>query len=89
MVGPNNIVKLVPVTPGAQVGSNIVIASGLKGGEQVVTEGLDKIRDGSPVSPQPEQAQDTSAPAQSKPNAATTGASNNAVAGAGAAGKAR
>jgi hypothetical protein len=44
------------VVPGAQVGSDIVIATGLKGGEQVVTEGLDKLQDGVPVSPQPDPA---------------------------------
>lgn len=58
VVAPGNTIRMVPVTPGAQVGSNIVIASGLKGGEQIVTEGLDKIRDGAPVSPQLSQPQD-------------------------------
>jgi membrane fusion protein (multidrug efflux system) len=94
VVEPNNTIKLVPVTPGAQIGSNIVIASGLKGGEQVVTEGIDKIRDGSQVTAQPEQApslgtQSPEAPSGNQPNAAENAAANNPVAAAGAAGKAR
>jgi membrane fusion protein (multidrug efflux system) len=56
VVEPGNTVKMVPVVPGAQAGSDIVIASGLKGNEQVVTEGLDKLQDGAPVSPQPDAA---------------------------------
>ncbi len=53
VVEPGDRVKMVPVVPGPQVGSEIVIASGLKGGEQIVTEGLDKLQDGAPVSPAP------------------------------------
>jgi membrane fusion protein (multidrug efflux system) len=92
VVQPNNTIKLVAVTPGAEVGSDIVIASGLKGGEQVVTEGIDKIRDGSPVTPQPQQApslatESPAAPSSNKPNAAESASANNPV--AGAPGKAR
>ena len=70
VVEPGNKVKMVPVTPGAQVGSDIVIASGLKGGEQIVTEGLDKLQDGAPVSPQPDPAVGGAQPttAAAKPN---------------------
>ena len=67
---PGNTIKLVPVQPGTQVGSSIVIDSGLKGGEQIVTEGLDKLREGAPVSPQLQQTADTQE--TGKPAAAST-----------------
>ncbi|MEI8358566.1 MAG: efflux transporter periplasmic adaptor subunit, partial [Deltaproteobacteria bacterium] len=34
------------VTPGPRTGSDWVIAAGLAAGEQVVVEGVDKVRDG-------------------------------------------
>ncbi len=71
VVEPGNTVKMVPVVPGAQVGSDIVIASGLKGNEQVVTEGLDKLQDGAPVSPQPDAAVNAG-----KPDPSDTGKSS-------------
>jgi membrane fusion protein (multidrug efflux system) len=52
VVDAANAVHLVPVTLGPQVGSNIVVATGLKGGEQIVTEGIGKLQDGAKVSPQ-------------------------------------
>ncbi len=65
VVQPGNTVKMVSVVPGAQVGSNIVIASGLKGGEQVVTEGIDKLQDGAHVSPAPAPASGEAKPGPS------------------------
>ena len=56
VVGADNKVKLQPVQLGAQQGQDIVVTSGLKGGEQIVTEGMGKLRDGVPVAPQPESA---------------------------------
>jgi membrane fusion protein (multidrug efflux system) len=73
VVQPGNTVKFVPVVPGAQMGSNIVIASGLKGGEQVVTEGLDKLQDGVPVSPQPAAAGQAQPGNKPEPTVATAG----------------
>jgi membrane fusion protein (multidrug efflux system) len=52
VVDAANSVHMVPVTLGPQVGSNIVVATGLKGGEQIVTEGIGKLQDGAKVSPQ-------------------------------------
>ena len=43
-------VALRPVTRGQVSGEKIVIASGLKAGEQVITEGADRLKDGSRVS---------------------------------------
>ena len=79
VVQPGNTVKIVPVVPGEQRGSEIVIASGLKGGEQIVTEGIDKLRDGAPVKPQLTPAENegkpgasnASGPISSNPNVAS------------------
>lgn len=43
-------VAIRPVTRGQVSGEKIVIASGLKAGEQVITEGADRLKDGSRVS---------------------------------------
>ena len=42
-------VSVRPVTRGQATGEKIVIASGLKAGEQVITEGADRLKDGSRV----------------------------------------
>jgi membrane fusion protein (multidrug efflux system) len=52
----NGVVHVKTVQIGAQVGGNIVVTSGLNGGETVVTEGLDKVKDGAKVSAQPDKS---------------------------------
>ena len=52
VAAPDDVVHIRNVTLGPQVGSDIVILSGLKGDERVVTEGNDKLREGSKISPQ-------------------------------------
>jgi RND family efflux transporter MFP subunit len=52
LVSPENKVSIRNVKLGPQVGSLIVIESGLREGDRVVSEGLGKLRDGSPVVPQ-------------------------------------
>ena len=42
-------VSIRPVTRGQATGEKIVIASGLKAGEQVITEGADRLKEGSRV----------------------------------------
>ena len=37
------------VEPGAMVGNDYVVTSGLKAGETLIVSGVQKIRDGSPV----------------------------------------
>src|ERR1700733_4887740 len=54
VVGPNNTVHIQTVTLGPQIGPDWLITSGINPNERVVTEGLAKLRDGMPVSPQPE-----------------------------------
>ena len=43
----------MPVKTGGMSGGDFIIAEGLKGGEQVIVNGLQKIRPGSPVKPVP------------------------------------
>jgi multidrug efflux system membrane fusion protein len=43
-------VSVRPITRGQATGEKIVIASGLKAGEQVITEGADRLKEGSRVS---------------------------------------
>jgi membrane fusion protein (multidrug efflux system) len=54
IVGPDNVAHIRTVQLGSQIGPNIVIASGLNAGDQVVTEGNDKVKDGMKVLPQPD-----------------------------------
>ena len=53
-VSSDNVAHIKPVKQGLQVGTSVVILSGLSSGERVVTEGVDKIREGMKVAPQPE-----------------------------------
>jgi membrane fusion protein, multidrug efflux system len=49
VVRENQTAELRPVTIKASEGNDVAIASGLKAGEAVVTEGMDKVQDGSRV----------------------------------------
>ncbi len=51
VVGPDNKVKVANVTLGDQVGNNWVVKGGLQPGSQVITDNLQKLREGAPVSP--------------------------------------
>jgi len=51
VVGADDIAHLRTVTLGPSVGTNTVILTGIQGGDQVVTEGVDKIREGAKVTP--------------------------------------
>jgi membrane fusion protein (multidrug efflux system) len=53
VVGADNHVHITSVTVGAQIGAQRVIRSGLHPGDRVVAEGLQKIREGAVVNPQP------------------------------------
>jgi RND family efflux transporter MFP subunit len=52
-VDSENHVHLVTATVGEQVGNSVAILSGLKPGDQVVVEGIQKVRDGVLVNPLP------------------------------------
>jgi RND family efflux transporter MFP subunit len=49
VVGPDNKVSIRTVTVGERVGNLWIVTEGLKAGERVVVEGLQKVRDGAPV----------------------------------------
>ena len=56
VVTADNKVNIKTVTPGDRVGKMWIITSGLNAGERVVTEGLAKVREGSPVNPKAQAA---------------------------------
>jgi membrane fusion protein (multidrug efflux system) len=51
VVGADDIAHLRTVTLGPSIGTNAVILTGIQGGDQVVTEGEDKIKEGMKVAP--------------------------------------
>jgi membrane fusion protein (multidrug efflux system) len=52
VVTPDHTAHIKTVQLGPQKGQKVVVSSGLKAGDEVVTEGLDKLRDGMQVEPQ-------------------------------------
>ncbi len=50
VVGEGNIVTQQKVVPGKQVGTRVIIPTGLKDGETIVIEGVQKLRQGAQVS---------------------------------------
>jgi membrane fusion protein (multidrug efflux system) len=57
VVGPDNKVSIHEVKVGDRFGEMWMISSGLEPGQRVVSEGLAKVRDGSPVDPKAEKPQ--------------------------------
>jgi len=49
VVGSDNKVSLLPIQVGERVGSLWIVQSGVQAGDRVIVEGLQKVRDGSPV----------------------------------------
>ncbi len=62
VVSPENKVAIKPVKVGERFGQLWVIEEGLKPGDKVVAEGIQKVRDGMAVSPQPFGAGDQEQP---------------------------
>lgn len=58
VIGPDNRVSVHGVQVGDRVGGMWIASSGLEAGERVVSEGTAKVRDGSMVTPKPDQAGD-------------------------------
>ena len=52
VIGSDNIVQIRSVVLGPQLGSDLIITSGIKPNERVVTEGVSKLKDGMRVSPE-------------------------------------
>jgi membrane fusion protein (multidrug efflux system) len=57
MVDDKNQVSIVPVKVGERVGSLWVVEGGLKPGDRVVAEGVQKVRPGAQVNPKPFSAE--------------------------------
>jgi len=53
VVKPDNTVEVRNVTTGDLAGSDWIITSGLKAGEKVIVEGIQKVQEGMVVTPQP------------------------------------
>jgi len=53
IVGADNKVSIRNVVPGAQIGSDWVIKSGINPGDRIVVEGLQRVKDGMVVNPTP------------------------------------
>ena len=68
VVGPENKATPTPVVTGSMTGADFIISAGLKGGEQVIVNGLQKARPGTVVTPvqqgvaQPSPADKTAPP---------------------------
>jgi membrane fusion protein, multidrug efflux system len=52
VVGADDTVEIRPIKPGERIGGLVVVDSGLKAGERIVVEGVQKIRSGVKVTPQ-------------------------------------
>jgi membrane fusion protein (multidrug efflux system) len=50
-VGAGNTVHVANVTLGAESGANVVVLSGLSPGAEIITDNLQKLREGAPVNP--------------------------------------
>ena len=51
VVGSDNKVALRSVTLGPRVGSDYIVTEGVKSGERIIVEGLQKVRPGDTVNP--------------------------------------
>ncbi|MGI8601399.1 MAG: hypothetical protein ACR2OZ_00195 [Verrucomicrobiales bacterium] len=52
-VGPDNVAEYRPVKLGASFEGLRVVSEGLKAGDRLITSGLQMVRPGMPVAPQP------------------------------------
>ncbi|MDY7577636.1 efflux RND transporter periplasmic adaptor subunit [Herbaspirillum sp. RTI4] len=71
VVGPDNKVALRTVETGASNGNNWIITNGLKAGDRVIVEGMQKTKPGAPVTPVPWQGPVGQAAAAPAPAPAT------------------
>jgi membrane fusion protein (multidrug efflux system) len=70
VVNPDNTVEVRNVTTGDIAGSYWIITSGLVAGERVIVEGIQKVQDGTLVTPQPYVAPASEQPPTNAPAAA-------------------
>ena len=67
VVGSDNKVQIRPVKVGERMGTDWIIAEGLKPGERVVAEGVQKVRGGMAVNPKPVTATAAAQPTPALP----------------------
>jgi membrane fusion protein (multidrug efflux system) len=72
VVGADNKVDLRPVKVAEQIGSDLIISEGLKAGEKVIVEGVQKVKSGAIVNPKPFGAETPAAPAKSEAKPASS-----------------
>lgn len=58
-VGPDNKAQARNIVTGDRVGDGWIVTQGLKPGDKVIVEGVQKVRPGAPVQPTPYQASET------------------------------
>jgi membrane fusion protein, multidrug efflux system len=61
-VGPGNKAEARNIVTGDRVGDGWIVTQGLKPGDKVIVEGVQKVRPGAPVQPTPYQAHDAVTP---------------------------
>jgi membrane fusion protein (multidrug efflux system) len=66
VVGADNMVTLRTVSPGESVGDLLIVRDGLKPGERVIVDGIQKARPGSPVNPSAAGSSPPAAKAEAK-----------------------
>jgi len=57
-VGPDNKAQMRTIVTGDRVGDGWIVTQGLKSGDKVIVEGLQKVRPGAPVQPTPYKARE-------------------------------
>ena len=65
-VGPDNKAEARNIVTGDRVGDNWIVTQGLKPGDKVIVEGVQKVRPGAPVQPTPYKAPSTAANGQTR-----------------------
>jgi membrane fusion protein (multidrug efflux system) len=66
VVGADNVVTLRTISPGESVGDLLIVRDGVKPGERVIVDGIQKARPGSPVNPSAAPAKTPGPPAEAK-----------------------
>jgi membrane fusion protein (multidrug efflux system) len=66
VVGSDNKVVIRPVVVGEKTGTEWIVSEGLKPGDRVVAEGIQKVKEGQQVNPKPYQPSPTTATESNK-----------------------
>ena len=66
VVGADNVVTLRTISPGESVGDLLIVRDGVKPGDRVIVDGVQKARPGSPVNPSTAAEKTPGPPAEAK-----------------------